>query len=230
MEQLSRAFFRLYIIVLSCIVANDLVCSPLGLSVALGAESELTKEKNPSNKRVPENWYLYFGGGLATVDYDLKTKKDIDALRKEANEGTDTRMTLHLDYLGFYWPVTDRLLLGLTGTATADFWMGKGEDESSVQVQQTFFNASGIYFFSDSDHRPFLRTEFGLGALTMNSRKGPNGEGRNNVSNGFGIAAGGGYAWAVSRGANLMTNLLASYRTAGGRRISSVALVFGVLL
>lgn len=94
--------------------------------------------------------------------------------------------------LGFYWPLSNKTLLGFVNSGSAD----RFEDSYGyVQVNQYLYGLSSIHFFGNTiGHGFYVRGDVGIAKINVNSNFGIA-----ISNNGHGFLSGIGFGWPISR-------------------------------
>ncbi len=174
-----------------------------------------------------ENYYYRAGVGFPFEKYSSTLASEIEEIKRE---GGDRSMIAALD-VGLYWPVFSRRhLLGVAVTGFFDAYSGDGWS-STVNYAQIgpsfqFFLMPGI------GDGPYLRLDPGM-AMQWSDTQVSTSEGtlrfQSAQNTGFGLLAGGGYAFPVSSGTRLTIDLAYTWRNTGSYRATTVQVGAGVL-
>ena len=170
------------------------------------------KESKRSNQEYPsrnEHWYTYWGVGGAHFDYndpDLeKTLSDLESI------SSVERIPLSVDLFGFYWPFRIHTIIGFVVSSAADGYT-ETTTNSQFTIYQFTYSLSTMHFFgANIGSGFFLRGDAGLSLFSIDST-GPEGSYTAESEGGYGILAGGGYAWAFSKGTRMLFNTNYSIR------------------
>ena len=170
-----------------------------------------------------EKWYTYWGFGGASTTYPSEIGDSLDLL--EALPGVE-RSELSMDLLGFYLPMSKRMLAGVVVNASADLL--EMDDEDWMQVSLYTYAASTQYYAREIGQGLFGRLDFGLAAANISYEIG--GETDDETSDsGIGLLFGVGYAYPIMSGSRITLNLNYAMRTIEEEAYSTVGFSIGGL-
>ena len=130
-----------------------LICALVGLT----NDSEGAQNKS-------EKWYTYWGLGGADPTYPSEVGSLLDLMG--ALPGVD-RTRMSMDLLGFYVPMSSKMLAGVVVNASADR-LDYG-DENWMQINLYTYAASGQYYARQVGQGLFGRLDVGLAAASVSS-------------------------------------------------------------
>jgi len=116
-----------------------------------------------------------------------------------------TKISLTLDILGFYFPVTEKAIVGFIINGAADQF---SKDDDWIQYNSYLYSASGIYYpGNEFGSGFFLRADAGMAAFVITDSE----DNSEKADNGFGFLMGGGYSVNFG-GTRLLLNLNYAHR------------------
>jgi len=181
--------------------------------------SASAQEIAKTETRLIEKYYVNVGLGLGSVNYTGEDKAIAKALEAEGISNS----TYAID-LGFYKTVSSQNLLGLSLAGMNDVWSDKGEE---LQITQVQIGPSVKHYYGDIGNAWFNRVDIGLARYAGEyTGSGVHVEAKSKY--GYGVSAGGGYAFDVSQETHLEVQGLLSYRKAESKTLG-VAFTFAVL-
>lgn len=174
----------------------------------------LAQEKNKL-----ESWYTYWGLGYANPSYP----DELDAAIDELEALDPDHVSVGLDLLGFYGPVSQQTIVGGIINAFGDRYEIGGAE---LQINGYTFSASTMHFINDTIGRGiFIRADLGFSRFVFDS----------NVSDdetsdwGVGGLIGGGFGFNISPGTRLLLNVNYALRRVEGENAGTLGVTVGGL-
>jgi hypothetical protein len=180
-----------------------------------------TDGEGAQNKR--EKWYTYWGLGGADPTYPSEVGSLLDLMG--ALPGVD-RTRMSMDLLGFYVPMSSKILAGVVVNASADR-LDYG-DEDWMQVNLYTYAASAQYYARQVGQGLFGRLDIGLAAANVSYDIEGDTEDETSDS-GIGMLVGIGYAYPILSGTRIAFNLNYAMRTIEEEAYSTVGFSVGGL-
>ena len=170
------------------------------LSLALCILVGLTQPPSVFAENKLESWYIYWGLGYADNAYPDDLEEVLDDL--EDLPGVD-HLALSLDMFGFYWPRSDRTLVGGIVNGSADTYEVVGVE---MNIYNYLYAFSVIHFLTNRiGQGPFVRADVGFARHVVETNI--FGVKDDAVSDwGTGILLGGGMGFPVTSGTRVLLN------------------------
>ena len=170
-----------------------------------------------------EKWYTYWGLGGADPTYPSEVGSLLDLMG--ALPGVD-RTRMSMDLLGFYMPISGKMLAGVVVNATADR-LDYG-DQDWMQVNLYTYAASTQYYTRQVGQGLFGRLDIGIAAANISYDIEGDTEDETSDS-GIGMLVGVGYAYPILSGTRIALNLNYAMRTIEEEAYSTVSFSVGGL-
>lgn len=180
-----------------------------------------TDGEGAQNKR--EKWYTYWGLGSADPTYPSELGASLDLLG--ALPGVD-RTRMSMDLLGFYVPMSSKMLAGVVINGSADRLDDGNEDW--MQVNLYTYSASTQYYTRQIGQGLFGRLDIGLAAANISYDIDGDTEEETSDS-GIGMLVGIGYAYPILSGTRITFNFNYAMRTIEEEAYSTVGFSVGGL-
>ncbi len=161
-----------------------------------------------------ESWYTNWGLGIPFIGYPSELGDVLDVLR---DAGVDN-IRISLDLLGFYLPIGQQALAGVSVNAWGDRY---DDGVTSLQINAYTFSLSSMYFLMNGiGDGLFVRAEVGPARLALDSSL--------DISStsdwGFGYLVGAGYGLPITSGTRLLLHLTYSGRNVEGESYGAFGL------
>ena len=170
-----------------------------------------------------EDWYTYWGFGYAINSYPSEVQNNFDILEN------GSRVTAGIDMLGFYWPLTNKDILGFVVSGSADVVEATfipTNQNVKYTLNQFLLGLSGMRFFGKEIGTGFfVRADIGLASASEIRENFGNEE----ESSGYGVLGGAGYAIAVSNESRVLLGFTAGRNRLDGKSYDSIRLIVGGL-
>ena len=189
-----------------------LICS----LVVLPINGEGTQNKS-------EKWYTYWGLGSADPTYPNEVGSLLDLMG--ALPGVD-RTRMSMDLLGFYIPISGKILAGVVVNGTADR-LDYG-DQDWMQVNLYTYAASTQYYTRQVGQGLFGRLDIGIAAANISYDIEGDTEDETSDS-GIGMLVGVGYAYPILSGTRITLNFNYAMRNIEEEAYSTVGFSVGGL-
>jgi len=171
-------------------------------------ESEKIKDSSQEKSKTDlESWYLRFSLGYAFPHYTGILGKDFNHLR---DDDEVSHYSIPID-LGIYWPIKDKLLLGVNHHELyEDFDLFA----KNISITQGYYSLSSLYFLNKTiGEGVYLRGDIGLSKfcftiLSLNKTKGC-------TDFGVGAIGGSGYSYPISSQTRVNLDVNVSYTKSG---------------
>ena len=170
-----------------------------------------------------EKWYTYWGLGGADPTYPSEVGSLLDLMG--ALPGVD-RTRMSMDLLGFYMPISGKMLAGVVVNATADR-LDYG-DQDWMQVNLYTYAVSTQYYTRQVGQGLFGRLDIGIAAANISYDIEGDTEDETSDS-GIGMLVGIGYAYPILSGTRIAFNLNYAMRTIEEEAYSTVGFSVGGL-
>ncbi len=150
-------------------------------------------------KAETESWYTQWGGGLGQLFIQD------GALSSYMEDNYDQNVSLGFDLLGFYWPISDSILLGTATTGSFNFFKSENDALKDMVFIQYQVSVSGEWYLTGDGIGDglFFRTDLGITQAISTE-----GEFTDGTEVGVGINLGVGYAIKMSEGESILISLL----------------------
>ena len=180
-----------------------------------------------------ESWYTYWGLGYANNTYPDELQNELDELSDLSGV---SHIALALDMFGFYWPLSNRTLVGGIVNGNADVYEAT-EDlvTAEISLYNYLYAVSTMHFLThEIGQGPFVRADVGLARQSAEIDFGiAEEEGEIELETtsdwGTGFLLGGGYGIPVTSGTRLLVNANFSLRRIEGEQIRSVGITLNGL-
>ena len=169
-----------------------------------------------------EDWYSYWGLGIADHQYDEPLDSSINSV--EALPGV-TRTEIAMDILGFYWPIGDQpsTIVGFVINGSAD---RLDDSYDYIQINHYLYGASVMHFFGkEPGDGFFVRGDFGVAKASLTDSYGS----YSSSDNGTGYLLGVGYGIPMRSGWRLMFSATSTSRTIEDDEYNAIAFTIGGL-
>jgi hypothetical protein len=169
-----------------------------------------------------ENWYTYWGLGIADHQYEEPFDSEIKSVESFSDV---THAEVALDTMGFYWPVGDQssTIVGFAISGSGDR-LDDGYDY--IQINHYLYGASVMHFFGrEPGDGFFVRGDYGIAKVSVTDSF----DNYSSSDNGTGYLIGVGYGIPVSSGSRLLISLTSSSRTIEDEEYSTTAFTVGGL-
>lgn len=167
-----------------------------------------------------ESWYTYWGLGYANPTYPDEIEDLLDQI--EDLDDVD-HITVALDFLGFYWPLQERTILGGIINAFGDRY-----DIAGQELQLTGFTIafSAMHFLTNRIGQGlFVRGDIGPTRFALDVE----GEDTETTDWGLGGLLGAGYGIPVSEGTRILLNVNYAFRRVEGENVNTLGITLGGL-
>lgn len=166
-----------------------------------------------------ESWYTYWGGGWSNVTYPEELENALDWL--DAQPGT-SNLTINLDLLGLYWPLSEHQIVGFVSNGFGDRYEVENE---WMQINGFTYAISTMHFLqSRIGQGPFVRLDVGPALHVIQSSVSD----RDETSDwGLGVLGGVGYGLPVTSGTRLLFQVNYGLRRIEGDNIGALNLTLG---
>jgi len=172
-----------------------------------------------SNSAFNERWYTYWALGAANLEYADDNRQNMyEAFEKVA----DNRLTINLDLLGIYIPITTNTIAGVIINATGDRF---NINDEWVQENYYTWSVSGIHYLSTFGKGLFVRLDGGFASYNYQDSDGKN---ETAEETGYGVLVGGGYSFEIGRNSFLL-NLNYSHRNIEDIKLNVISINIGGL-
>lgn len=193
---------------------NRLIFAALLLLFFMAVQSESAESRL-------ESWYTYWGIGTVNPSYPEDVEDILDFL--EILPGT-TRTAISLDFLGFYWPIQDRYLLGGVINSFGD----------RIEVDSEGLNIIGVTYGLSLHYFPqrhigqgfFIRSDVGPAFMAVTSDDGSVDE---TSDWGLGGLVGVGWSQPITSGTRLTFQVNGSLRQVEGESSRALSFTLGGL-
>jgi hypothetical protein len=166
-----------------------------------------------------ESWYTYWGLGYANTEYPDDLQPIIDDLQDLPDI---EHLSSSLDTFGFYWPISEKVLLGGVVNGMSDYYEDSVNEFSIIGY---LFSFSGMQFMQGKiGQGPFIRGDIGIGQLEVDD-----GKTIAESDYGSGFLVGGGFAVPITNGTRILFNGNYAVRRVGGQTYETFALSVGGL-
>ena len=115
-----------------------------------------------------ERWYTYWGLGASKLTFADDDMQEIYDLLEDM---ADTRLTINLDLLGIYIPVTNQAIAGVIINATGDRF-----EYNSDWFQENYitYSLSEIHYLNNFGRGIFIRADVGIAVYNYQDSDGVN--------------------------------------------------------
>ena len=187
----------------------------------LGDRSEPAKPSRMDSSSLAsanESWYTLWGLGLSRATYEDPIDGILDDL--EDADGVD-RITINLDFLGFYWPDPNyKTMYGVIINAVNDQFTDSIGDTFSI-LQYTIGFSVHHFFGTNIGDGWFVRGDIGPAFYVIDLDTN-SGDFRDDSDFGYGLLAGGGYALPIGSETRMLFGSYLAYRSADSDDITTL--------
>ncbi|MFO7890335.1 MAG: hypothetical protein R6V04_08345 [bacterium] len=166
-----------------------------------------------------EKWYTYWALGASNLTF---VDDDVQKIYEDFEDLVDTRLTINLDLLGLYLPVTNNAIAGVIINGTGDRFEF---DDHWFQENYITYSLSAIHYLSTFGRGIFIRADGGLAAYNYQDSDGTN---ENLEETGYGLLVGSGYSFEIGRN-SILLNLNFSHRNIDDVKLNVISLNVGGL-
>ena len=177
-----------------------------------------------------ESWYTYWGLGFSRISYP----EGKDTYRDWLLEQSDfDRLSIAIDMLGFYWPISEKTILGFIVNGAGDNFTREekvdsyGFTQEKIGVNYLYYTYAGsvIHYLTDNfGSGIFLRGDVGISVKAVKF----SGTAASLSYRGFGILIGSGWSFDFG-GTRLLLNINYAFRSFGEDSNNIVVLTVGGL-
>jgi len=167
-----------------------------------------------------ESWYTYWSVGASNHTYPGELNDIFNDA--ESLPGVD-RTEIAIDMLGFYWPVSNKTILGFVVSGSGDYL---SDGVNDVSIKQYLYALSAMHYFgNEPGNGMFLRGDLGASRIVVES----------NLSNesvsddGSGYLIGAGYGFSVSTKSRLILGINYSSNSIDNETFTSTLFTVGGL-
>jgi hypothetical protein len=173
-----------------------------------------------TNSAFNEKWYTYWALGASKLTF---ADDDVQEGYDNLEEFVDTRLTINLDLLGIYIPVTNNAIAGVIINGTGDRFE---YDSNWFQENYITYSLSAIHYLNTFGKGLFIRADGGLSVYNYQDSDGTN---ENFEESGYGLLLGGGFSLEVGNN-SILLNLNYAHRNIDDVKLNVISLNLGILL